>query len=82
MGSFLHDGSFKPKPSSYKRAEWMAQQPTPLDVFRKGTAVKAYTGCGWQAGTVIESTRRSCTVFVKARNKNVTVFDRRNIQTT
>lgn len=60
----------------------MAQDPTPLEVFRKGTSVKVYTGCGWQAGTVIESSRRSCTVFVKARNKNVTVFDRRNIQTT
>ncbi|MAA76979.1 MAG: hypothetical protein CML73_02960 [Rhodobiaceae bacterium] len=82
MGKFLHDGSFKPKPSSFKRAEWMAQNPTPLEVFRKGTAVKIYSGCGWQTGTVIESNRRCCTVFVKARNKNVTVFDRRNIQST
>lgn len=80
MGRFLHDGSFKPRPSSLKAAEWMAQPPQPLDVLRKGTSVKIFMGAGWASGTVTESTRTACVVFIKARNKSVTVHDRRNIK--
>ena len=80
MGRTLKDGTFKPKPSAQKAADWMTQDPTPLPVFRRGTTVKVFNGSGWQTAVVEDSTSKRCQVFIKMGAKRTIVYDRRNIK--
>lgn len=79
MGQMLKDGTWKPKPSASKSAERMCREPLPLPILRKKTEVKVFMGAGWQKGTVVESTRDYCTVYLTQGRRSTTVRDQRNI---
>ena len=50
-----------------------------MTILRKGTEVKAYMGAGWTKGTVVESTKQYCTVYLTQGRRQVTVRDQRNL---
>lgn len=52
----------------------------PLPVFTRGTAVKVYVGAGWAKGTVNESTRDVCSVWLTQQRRTTRCHDARNIQ--
>ena len=79
MGRTLKDGTWKPAPSASKRSERMSRPATPMTILRKGTEVKAYMGAGWTKGTVVESTKQYCTVYLAQGRRQVTVRDQRNL---
>ena len=79
MGRTLKDGTWKPAPSASKRSERMSRPATPMTILRKGTEVKAYMGSGWTKGTVVESTKQYCTVYLTQGRRQVTVRDQRNL---
>lgn len=76
----LKDGTVKPKPSAVKAAEWMQQPPHPLPVFRKRDAVQVFMGAGWLKGTVLDSSRDRCTVWLGQAQRSTTVYDARNVR--
>jgi hypothetical protein len=76
----LADGTMKPKPSAVKAAEWMAQDPLPMRVMRKGTRVKVFCGAGWDKGKVVEWKSSGITVYLDRRKKTVCCRDNRNIK--
>ena len=79
MGRTLKDGTWKPAPSASKRSERMSRPPTPMNVLRKQTEVKVFMGAGWTKGTVVESTKQYCTVYLTQGRRQVTVRDQRNL---
>ena len=52
----------------------------PLPVFPRGTVVKVYIGAGWGKGTVQESSRDSCTIWLSQQRRTTRCHDARNIQ--
>jgi hypothetical protein len=83
MARLLKDGTYKPKPSATKAAEWMAQDPQPMRSMRKQTPVKIYSGGGWVKAVVIQWNSTGITCFVPRNAKGhqtVTVRDNRNIK--
>ena len=79
MGRTLKDGTWKPAPSASRRSDRMSRPATPMTILRKGTEVKAYMGAGWTKGTVVESTKQYCTVYLTQGRRQVTVRDQRNL---
>ena len=79
MGQTLKDGTWKPAPSAARRSDRMSRPATPMTILRKGTEVKAYMGAGWTKGTVVESTKQYCTVYLAQGRRQVTVRDQRNL---
>ena len=79
MGQTHKDGTWKTAPSASKRSERMSRPATPMTILRKGTEVKAYMGAGWTKGTVVESTKQYCTVYLTQGRRQVTVRDQRNL---
>ncbi|MGB0873635.1 MAG: hypothetical protein ACPGSE_00130 [Synechococcus sp.] len=61
--------------------ERLSMRPHPLPVFRKGTAVQVFVGAGWAKGSVTDSTRDRCTVWLPQGRRQVTCSDARNIRT-
>ena len=51
----------------------------PLPVFPRNTAVKVYVGAGWAKGTVNDSTRDACTVWLTQQRRTTRCHDARNI---
>ena len=80
MGRTLKDGTWKPKPSATKSAEWMAQPPLPMRSMRKGTTVKVFCGASWSKGSVVQWTKDGITVWLKREQRNVVVRDNRNLK--
>lgn len=79
MARLLKDGTYKPKPSATKAAEWMTQDALPMRSMRKGTNVKVFMGAGWDSGKVIEWRTSGITVYLDRRKKTVCCRDNRNI---
>jgi hypothetical protein len=75
----LKDGTVKFKPSAVAAAERMAQNPTPLPIYRRNTTVRVFMGAGWQQGAVVDSTKERCVVELIKVRRSVTVYDSRNI---
>jgi hypothetical protein len=80
MGRTLKDGTYKPKPSATKSAEWYLQPAQPMRSMRKGTLVKVFMGAGWDAGKVVEWRASGITVYLTRKKKTVTVRDNRNLK--
>jgi hypothetical protein len=81
MGRFNRQtGEFTPKPSTVKAGERMQQAPTPLPVFRRGTPVEVFIGAGWGKGSVEQSDRNRCVVFLKIGQRRVVCYDARNVR--
>ena len=59
--------------------ERLQKRPHPLPVFPKGTAVKVYMGAGWAKGTVQQSDKDACTVWLPQLRKSTRCRDARNI---
>jgi len=59
--------------------ERLAGPIKPLPVLRKGTQVKVYIGAGWAKGTVNDSTRDACTVYLTQQRRTTRCHDARNI---
>lgn len=51
----------------------------PLPMFPYGTAVKVFVGAGWAKGTVQNSTKDACTVWLTQARKTTRCCDARNI---
>ena len=51
----------------------------PMPVFRRNQDVKVFMGAGWAKGTVNQSDRGGCTVYLSQLRKTTRVRDARNI---
>lgn len=80
MGRILKDGTWKPKPSAAKTAEWMQQEPLPMRSFRRNSFVKVYMGAGWDKGKVVQWTKDGVSVWLLRKQQTVFVRDNRNIK--
>ena len=76
----LKDGTVKLKKSALKSADWMQQDPLPFPIFKVSTTVRVFMGAGWKIGTVEDSKKDSCLVYLKQTRQRVRVYDRRNIK--
>ena len=82
MGRFNRQtGEFTAKPSIMKKIERMYGPISFENALRKGTQVKAYLGSGWEKGSIVEWTKNRVVVRLARGNRNVTVYDARNLQT-
>lgn len=54
-------------------------KPHPVPVFRKRQEVKVQMGAGWSKGTVQQSDRDGCSVWLGREQRSVRVTDARNI---
>lgn len=60
--------------------ERMAKAPHPLPVIGQGQPVHIYLGAGWAKGTVHDSTRDRCVVWLAQGQRAVTCYDARNLR--
>jgi hypothetical protein len=76
----LKDGQVKFKASALKEAARLAAPPFPMDAYRKGTRVQVYVGAGWSTGTVENSSRDRCVVWLSKSQRRVSCADNRNVR--
>jgi len=57
----------------------LAGRSHPLPVFPRLTQVKVYMGAGWQKGSVEQSDRDGCTVYLSQLRRTTRVRDARNL---
>lgn len=58
----------------------LAGRSHPMPALRRNAPVQVFMGAGWQKGTVQESTRDRCTVWLGQAQRNTTIYDARNIR--
>ena len=59
----------------------LSKPPTPMPILRRGTPVSVYMGAGWEKGSVVDSTKRHCSVRLsRGTGRTRTCFDARNIK--
>jgi hypothetical protein len=51
-----------------------------MPLFTKGTQVEVYMGAGWLKGTVSQSDKERCSVWLGKLNRTTIVKDARNIK--
>lgn len=64
--------------SKRRESERLAGKPHPLPVFPRGTQVSVFMGAGWAKGSVTDSSRDRCTVWLGS--KSTTCSDARNLK--
>ena len=81
MGRFNRQtGEFTAKPSIMKKIERMYGSIQFENALRKGTQVKVFLGAGWEKGALVEWTKSRVVVRLARGNRNVTVYDSRNLE--
>lgn len=63
-----------------KEVERMLGPRHPLPIYRRGQSVRVYMGAGWAKGTVDQSDRNGCTVYLSQLRRTTRCHDARNIQ--
>lgn len=48
--------------------------------YSKGQSVDVYMGAGWAKGTIQDSGRDRCVVWLAQAQRSVTVYDNRNLR--
>jgi len=75
----LKSGEIRYKPSAYKEATRLSEDPLPMKKYSKGEKVQVYSGHGWQTGSVVHSDESRCSVFLAKERRMVYCSDNRNL---
>jgi hypothetical protein len=76
----LKSGEIRFKASAHKEASRLQGSPLPMSLYPRGTRVQVYMAGGWALGSVDNSTKEKCSVFLAKQQRMVSCTDNRNLR--